>query len=346
MAVEIFFMISGFYMSMILGGKYATTGEGIRLFYQNRALRLYPTYLLVMMGSWAVFLLTWIVIQKTPGNSWLESYGQMRWWELLLLILPNWTLLGIDAHSHLYFSEASGLIFRLPPDPPLPMDGSLYWVHGFRTVPQAWSLGLEIWFYLMAPFLAKLNWRWLVLMCVASLFVKLGVEQGLERYSYFFFPAQLHHFIFGMLAQRIGVAGWGKQLSPRVGLILTGMGYVLICLYPFGPHMLPKYVVLGFFAVSLPIIFRCTEKHPLDRLVGNLSYSFYLLHLDVWMVLQKTKLADPHLAALVCTILAVGVYVLLEKPLDAYRQARLRKRLSATEASAATGTDNVPSREG
>ncbi|HEX6001564.1 MAG TPA: acyltransferase family protein, partial [Hyphomicrobiaceae bacterium] len=47
LAVELFFIISGFYMSWVLTEKYDTkTWGGIGTFYQNRFLRLWPAFAL------------------------------------------------------------------------------------------------------------------------------------------------------------------------------------------------------------------------------------------------------------------------------------------------------------
>ena len=50
-AVRLFYMISGFYMALILDRKYPATGEGIWLFYSNRALRIFPIYWLVLAAA-------------------------------------------------------------------------------------------------------------------------------------------------------------------------------------------------------------------------------------------------------------------------------------------------------
>ena len=50
-AVQSFFLISGFYISLILNEKYPAGLQGNLLFYGNRFLRIYPIY-------WAVLLLT------------------------------------------------------------------------------------------------------------------------------------------------------------------------------------------------------------------------------------------------------------------------------------------------
>ncbi len=49
LAVEVFFAISGFYMSLILTAKY----QDRTTFYVNRFLRLYPVYLIVSIATWA-----------------------------------------------------------------------------------------------------------------------------------------------------------------------------------------------------------------------------------------------------------------------------------------------------
>src|SRR5436305_1691433 len=51
LAVQCFFMISGFYMSLVLGTKYSLDRRVIGTFYLSRYLRLAPTY-------WCVLLLT------------------------------------------------------------------------------------------------------------------------------------------------------------------------------------------------------------------------------------------------------------------------------------------------
>ncbi|MER9920179.1 MULTISPECIES: acyltransferase [unclassified Mesorhizobium] len=49
--VQAFYMVSGFYMGLILGGRYKSAW----LFYSNRALRIYPTY-------WLVLALTFVYV--------------------------------------------------------------------------------------------------------------------------------------------------------------------------------------------------------------------------------------------------------------------------------------------
>src|SRR6266545_150629 len=50
-AVCIFYVISGFYMSMVITQKYQRLPDGTLRFYGNRALRLFPVYLAVLAAT-------------------------------------------------------------------------------------------------------------------------------------------------------------------------------------------------------------------------------------------------------------------------------------------------------
>src|SRR5258705_9507951 len=78
LAVEVFFSISGFYMSLILTGKY----HDRTTFYVNRFLRLYPVYLIVSVATWLWFLFIWMYLGKLPTNSWINAYEHMSWWQV------------------------------------------------------------------------------------------------------------------------------------------------------------------------------------------------------------------------------------------------------------------------
>src|SRR4051812_18616989 len=53
-AVGTFFVLSGFYMSLVMNEKYSGLEHGVRVFYINRFLRLYPSYLVVLVATVAL----------------------------------------------------------------------------------------------------------------------------------------------------------------------------------------------------------------------------------------------------------------------------------------------------
>ena len=50
-AVQIFYIISGFLMAMILNGKYADTLHGNLIFYTNRLVKIFAPYLIVLSST-------------------------------------------------------------------------------------------------------------------------------------------------------------------------------------------------------------------------------------------------------------------------------------------------------
>ena len=55
-AVQAFFIISGFYMSLILNEKYIGSNSSYKLFITNRFLRLYPIYWTVLLFTLLLFI--------------------------------------------------------------------------------------------------------------------------------------------------------------------------------------------------------------------------------------------------------------------------------------------------
>lgn len=329
LAVQIFFMISGFYMALVLGDRYPLNPRGLRLFYSNRALRLFPAFLTVTLGIWALFILSWVWLGRIPGNDWVQDYATMPWSVKLPLVATNWLLLGTDVFSSFYYSAAEGLRFMLPSDPPSMTEQGMMWMHRFRTIGAAWSIGTEIWFYLLAPFLVRLRWFWLAALFLLSLACRLWIEHSLGRYPYFFFPAQLLFFISGIWAcqlyRRWNLDGLGgRQLTLARGLLV--LNWLIIIFYPWLEQLLPRLALYLLVALCLPWMFACTKDSRWDRLIGDVSYPLYLLHLPVQNLLQgHASLHDGSLIALAGLLLAVAVVLIIERPFEKLRRQRVSR---------------------
>src|SRR5207248_2285953 len=113
-----FFIISGFYMAFILNEKYVGKNNSFRLFITNRFLRIYPTY-------WLTLLITFLF-----SVSFVMQYAQAHY--LLYTLVKNIAL----------FPTLDYLVY-------LPK------IYGGLFVSQSWTLGLELTFYLLAPFFVR-----------------------------------------------------------------------------------------------------------------------------------------------------------------------------------------------
>jgi len=74
LAVKLFFVVSGFYMGMILKEKYSNTNNRIFLFWSNRFLRIFPVYWAILAVSVVVDLALWKSGDGLSGalQSWVQ----------------------------------------------------------------------------------------------------------------------------------------------------------------------------------------------------------------------------------------------------------------------------------
>ena len=140
-SVEIFFLVSGFYIALILDKTYKSK----RMFYLNRILRLYPVYLIVCL----LVLLTSILRRGFAEN--LFGYSPLV---LLISTFSNLTLIGTD--WLMFFDTSNGGIQLTSSVVTGDRMRDLLWI------APAWSLGIEITFYAMAPIICRWRSRFLI----------------------------------------------------------------------------------------------------------------------------------------------------------------------------------------
>ncbi|HTA16191.1 MAG TPA: acyltransferase family protein, partial [bacterium] len=188
-AVESFFMVSGFYMALVLEGKYSKSGA-IGDFYHNRLLRIFPTYFLVVVGVW--------ILHRALGAPGVIGHilsQDWPWYAKAWMLASNFTMIGSD-WMMFFYPTAHGIHFT--PNFRLPAQA----FYAFHMDPVAWSLPLELMFYGMAPWVVKKPLG-LVLLAVGSLYVRVLCYQAFgdnDPWTYRFFPSELLFFCAGALA--------------------------------------------------------------------------------------------------------------------------------------------------
>jgi peptidoglycan/LPS O-acetylase OafA/YrhL len=103
-------------------------------------------------------------------------------------------------------------------------------LHSFIFVPQAWTLGLELMFYVIAPFLLRKRLRIIVLLILLSLLLRVIIYNyfGLQHdpWTYRFFPTEIAFFLCGNLSYRI-FKRIEKQNIKRLYAIVIFSGLIL-----------------------------------------------------------------------------------------------------------------------
>ena len=281
-AVQIFFIISGFYMQLVLSRKYS----GIAQFYESRALRIYvPYYLslaLVVIASTASGILggKWLALQAYAGHPFSANDPLA----FLLAAASNLTIFGQDLT--LFLNGAPGEFLRFRQAAPTAPGLCTYLV-----IPQSWTIALELTFYLVAPFLARWSTARLLLLLVTSLALRftglLVFGLGHDPWLYRFFPFELALFLAGMLACRWYLARRRAEEPGKKGgwaATLLAIAILTVCtrLLPDHSATASELAVLlgfyGFVAAGVALLFARTEANSTDRNLGELSYPIYLNH--------------------------------------------------------------------
>ena len=341
-AVTLFFIVSGFYMALVLAEKY--TGENrLRQFYSNRVLRLYPTYFVsvaLMIGVQTY------LHQRTHGeyaSSWQSDASKVPWSVKLPLLVPNIALFGSDLPWIFHYGTKSGLHFTFGQE--LPNAPDAVRMGRYLLVPPAWSIGIELWFYLLAPFLVLWRTRSLLILAFISLAVRLGLEWHAPWSSYFFFPANLCFFVWGMLMYRIyrseGYNRIATQRRARVIFVAVVAAIVFRQYIPFYRNY--DWLLYVLFGSTLPLLFQASKDWRVDRWIGNLSYPIYLVHASVLLMLKVGYGIESGLIAVLCaTVAAFVLLVVVEQPFEKIRQRRTQWHIRRLRTRGYDGKDLQP----
>jgi peptidoglycan/LPS O-acetylase OafA/YrhL len=319
LAVQAFFIISGFYMAMVLDGKYASQ----RLFYENRLLRLFPTYFVVLFLSAIVFFVFSLSLFVKRDVVVTALFTSPQGWAVLF---SNFFILGQDVITWTSYKISNGA---------WDWNTTAKYTSGtiaswrLLLVPQAWSLSLELMFYALAPFLARRSLLVLVLVFSASVVIRwLGDVWGFPYFLYprRFFPAELCLFIAGMLAYRL------RELADRVptradkAILVLVLGVTLLHSYIPLPVEWGRTLIYAGVAAALPILFRVSAASSVDRFVGDLSYPIYIVHILVLTVAKQWLGVHWSVTVLLVLVASVLLLLLVDRPVDRWRQERVARR--------------------
>lgn len=334
LAVQSFFIISGFYMALVLDGKY----KDVSLFYSNRLLRLFPTYIVACVLA---ALTTWVFNASPTASPEIFATLFSNPVTAIVLVLTNIFMLGQELLFWFTFDPAGNLVFDA--SGAVPNETVTMGWQGL-LVPQSWSLSMELMFYAIAPFLARAGWKWILGIAIASIGLRLagGFIDGVDYHLWQgrFFPTALFLFLLGMLAHKT---------LPLVAKLPTWLGYAaaaaLLVFIATAPllnldPLKGRWVVYAVVTPLIPFAFNAFKDIAWDRWIGDLSYPMYLSQLMViGLVVTYAPPFGLWVAIFGTIALSALLLILIEHPLDRWRQRRLRN--ATREPAAAPGAATV-----
>jgi peptidoglycan/LPS O-acetylase OafA/YrhL len=316
-AVMAFYMISGFLISMVLSTKYEADRRGSSRFYINRFIRIFSLYL-------PISIVSFFAIDGTIRDFAIASPLQR---------LTSFTLLGSD-----WLIVAGGA------------SDEKSWLALLNPLHQAWTLGPELTFYLLAPWLLRSRSACLFAL-LASFAIRITFVHTVgqnDTWTYIFLPSTFMFFLLGHFA-RVASTHYVQMYKPVVAYSLLGAGIVLLAFPP------PAYwdtlrFWLAMFCVAgcLPGVFNDTKENALLNWLGSLSFPVYLVHNMVRGHFENIKYFDqlPHdwrqISVMAITYLisvlgaAIAAHYLLERPCANLMKATAGRLRSLLQPRAAT----------
>jgi peptidoglycan/LPS O-acetylase OafA/YrhL len=332
-AVQCFYAISGFYMTLVLNEKYRPESSSYSLFISNRFLRLFPAYSAVLLLT----LLLALVVSSVSRSADLpfviawHSLTSIDWFSAALLIGSQIVMWGQDLY--LFFTLKHGALsfwpdFHTAPQPLYPL----------LVIPQAWTLGLEFSFYLIAPFVVRRSVAAIMIVFTTSLGVRLCLQfwfgyQG-DPWSYRFFPSELAVFLIGALAYRVyklPTIGFDGRSYRLFAIAILCLAAVLLINRWHGGSRIASVAFWALAVGAIPFLFRTTMDKTIDRYLGELSYPIYICHfLVIWFLDAVTTFGSSVTrgsSIIVMTlIVSAALYQAIDRPVDAWRHRRFAAR--------------------
>lgn len=339
LAVQLFYVISGFLISYVLTATDHYQGA-VGKFYANRFLRLFPIYLAVAAMTLMAHVLS--------GGAFFRFYDALPFSAELFLVLSNIFIMGQD-----------WLMFFGIEDSALAFTGSFARsevpLYQGLLVPQAWTLGVEMSFYLVAPFVLGSPRRLLVLLAASLALRGVLIATGIglsDPWTYRFFPTELALFLIGSLSHQVllpRMKAWTQRVKrlPELGTAAL-FAYTLLHFSIGINGTVRDGLAVMLFAALLPLAFLFQSRHRLDKAIGELSYPIYICHMLVIMAFSwlapDAQQHQPMLFAALVIAGCIGFSALLNGMIaDPVERLRSRLRTDAGGGTApAAGTRRRP----
>lgn len=308
-------------------------------FYLNRFLRLYPMYFFTLLLTVSFFF----SIHNENAVLYSKHWRNFDIPAKLYFAISNFTMFFIDFSNFLRVNLHNGSIyFTTSVSQSDPIASSLIFI------PQAWTLGLEIAFYAIVPFLAKKRNSVIIIIATLSIAVRLGLWMASYRndpWSYRFFPSELFFFLIGGLCFRLYVKLHSLKNIPAylIGKILAVLLLVTTGTIYYLPlsKMWCEVIYFSIFSLSLPFIFLCSKNNTFDRTIGEYSYPIYLVHMVVGEALRNLPFSHIIWDYKIGGITAIACSLLLSHALILYVQRPIEKFRHIVASKASDGTLHV-----
>lgn len=260
--VQFFFIISGCILALPFATRWLENGREPRLsqYFLRRLTRLEPPYILCMIG-----LFSWLVIFAANWNLGFRDMSSVTKSDRAIALLPS--LLSSLVYQHnLIFGHESYINFV------------------------AWSLEIEVQFYLLVPLLvtvfrirSKTVRRTAMLAAVVAVTVFQIFWGPVIPLLHLTILGHLQFFLLGFLLADIYLADWRQRPNQNLvwDIVALGAWISLFVVWEknfFVLMLMPPLMMIIYVSAFRGRISNGIFRHPLIVTIGGMCYSIYLLH--------------------------------------------------------------------
>lgn len=300
--VDIFFVISGYLISMILLREFHQNSFSLKSFYIRRIRRILPVLFTVMIVS---LPFAWFLMMPQEARNFAGS-----------------VLSSLGFVSNIWFWQEDS-----------------YWAVNAKLKPflHTWSLSVEEQFYIFYPFILLLLLKYVPRYTTAVMGLGFVTSLALAQYaslhypvpSFFLLPTRGWELLGGaLLAQIEFQKGYRPSIAfldkwmPKLAVVLIAAS--LFCFTPLVPH--PSLFTLAPVLASMMLIWFCKRDEIVTRIlctpafvgIGLISYGLYIWHYPIFafaqMMMPVPALMDKLIWILLSLALATATYFLIERP--------------------------------
>jgi peptidoglycan/LPS O-acetylase OafA/YrhL len=330
-AVEAFFIISGFYMALVINEKYSRLPHSswISSFYQSRILRLAPTYFVICLVEGLLYMRS-----NTPN---IFSGNDLTLQARSALFFMNFFIFGQDMWQTILTHSATNIPNSFVQSA-VNFFGKSALEPIYIYIGQAWSLGIELIFYAMAPFVVMSRTRVIALFITCLLIRFYFVEHAdlfpnapwrsrfFASNMIFFFLGTMSYWIYARAVRFEHAKTVGRMVAILGMCSLIGSVYFAGGMFLFdGPEdydQIRLWIFYLLFTAGMPFLFILTKDIKWDSYIGEISYPLYLVHGFMIGSLNYLRFGPSvKLALIIAATLAVStaLFVFVDRPVDRFR---------------------------